>query len=81
MQFTLSRDDPLNTVLTTPDGRPWYQINTPNKFFGSADTKIMNVSSGKPADIGTIEWHSWHDCVVMMGRRRVPIHQSGKFSM
>lgn len=83
MELTLSRDDPKNTILTTPDGHPWYHVNTPSKFFKSPDTTIMNVNSGEPttANMGTIEWHNLHACVLKVGSRRVQIHQSGKFTV
>jgi len=79
MNLSFSRDDPRNTVLIAPDGRPLYHIETPTSFVGSGNTKIMNVS-GRSMDIGMIEWHSWNDTVLLIGRRRVVPVSGGIFS-
>ncbi|KIM87279.1 hypothetical protein PILCRDRAFT_814769, partial [Piloderma croceum F 1598] len=79
MNLSLSRDDPRNTVLVNPDGLPMYHIDTPTKWFGSGNTRIMNVSASS-VDVGMIEWHLWDDTVLLVGRRRVAPTSSGMFS-
>lgn len=79
MELSLNKNDPINTVFMTPDGRPMYHVNTASKVFGTGDTKIMNVWE-KTTDIGMIEWHSWSDSVILVGRRRVTPDKSGTFS-
>lgn len=66
-------------MIMMPDGRPLYVVETPAQFLGTANTKVMNVS-GKPSDVGMIEWHSWSDSVLLVGRRRVVPVGGGIFS-
>jgi hypothetical protein len=69
MNFTLTRDNPQNTVMMAPDGNSMYQIETPTKFFGSSRTHIKTRSG----DIGMIEWNSWgSDVLIVWGWRVVP---------
>jgi len=70
--FVLSfqRDDPLNTVLTAPDGTPLYRVKTPiagnvttvkrivyGRVPGHTDERVIAVVHRKAFSTNTIEFH------------------------
>jgi hypothetical protein len=78
MNLSLSKDEPRNTILTLPDGRPLYQIETPSKFIGTEVTRIKNAAQNY-SDTGMIEWHSFHTTVIYVGQRLIEPHKGGTF--
>lgn len=79
MELSLNRNDPLNTVLSTSDGRPMYSVYTPSKILGTANTAITNVSGSRRV-IGFIEWHSWSDANIRVHNHTVAHRKGGVFS-
>jgi hypothetical protein len=79
MNLSFSKDEPRNTILTLPDGRPLYQIETPSNFIGTRVTRIKNAAQNY-ADTGMIEWHTFHSTIIHVGQWLVEPHNAGTFS-
>ena len=78
MDPTLSRNNCLNTFVSTNYGRYIYHVNTstPSKAFGSADTKITGIQFGTEINISTIEWQSWsRDQVLWFNDRKLVMNK------
>ena len=81
MDLTLSRNDCLNTFVTTLDGRHLYHVDTPAKAFGTANTKITEIRPEAQVEISTIEWHSWSsERVLWVNERELVMHKCGTMS-
>ena len=81
MDLTLSRNDCLNTLVSTNDGRHLYHVDTPSKAFGTANTKITKIQHGIEVEISTIEWHSWsRDQVLWVKNRKLVMNKCGTMS-
>lgn len=79
MNLTLNKDDPLNTTLLLPDGRPLYHIETSRHLTGTNATRIRNAAQNY-SDTGMVEWHTFHRNVIYVGPRVVEPHKEGTFS-
>lgn len=63
MELCLIHNDPAQTLLVTPDGRPLYAIESPRHQAGNTTTirRLMGPSTGHvESEVGKIEYHELH---------------------
>jgi len=57
--FSLSKPDPLNTVISRTEGLLVFRISTPSKLLKTDVTTITREEPGKERVIATVRWHHY----------------------